>query len=930
MMGILRILLSVLLFAPALVSAISPTPAQIEAFKNLSPEQQKQLAEQYGVALPGATVGTPTEIVSPELVEPREDSAETAIQQEASEATERVTLEEDKQVLSTDQELRQFGYDLFAGTPTTFAPATDIPVPVDYVVGPGDSLVVQLYGKDNAVYDLLVSREGVIQFPEIGPMAVAGLSFQELKAKLTDVVSRQMIGVKASITMGALRSIRIFILGEAFRPGSYTVSSLSTMTNALFVSGGIKKIGSLRKVQLKRKGVLIGELDLYDLLLKGDTSNDMRMQPGDVIFIPSIGPTVGVSGEVKRPAIYELKGSQTAGELLSLAGGYLPSAYPNDSRIERINSRGNRTVVDLNLTTQRGKATKVQNGDVIQVFSVLDKMEDVVLLSGHVHRPGGFSWRPGLRFSEVLGSYDSLLPNADLDYALIKRETLPSRRVSIHKFSIADALADPLGSSDPVLEARDEILVFGVEESRGEQLADIITRLKSQADYSNPANIVEVIGNVRFAAQYPYHAGMTITDLVDASSGLLENSDLNYSLLVREQVNQATIAVEAIQLNRQADLNKKLNPKDKLFVFDLSSDRQETIMPILDQLSMQTQKESELKIVSVSGLVRFPGDYPLTNNMSVSSLIEAAGGYQESAYTIGAEITRSMIVDEQEREFFRIDVDLNLDSSNQLLSRDQLYIKRIPNWTGRESATISGEVKFPGTYPIFKGDTIVDLVRRAGGLTDYGDANAAVFLREDLKKREQQQLLKFRAQLEKDLAELKLEAAKDKSKKLDAAMVGESMLEQLAKARATGRLVIDLDRILLDDSDKSNSIKLKDNDLLVIPSRSTEVSVLGEVQFPTSHLYEDGHNVFDYVDVSGGFTSKSDDDRIYIIKPNGKIVAVKNGWFVNRNDSVGPGDTVVVPYDTDSVSPITYWVSVSQILFQLATTVAALDSVGVF
>ena len=827
-----------------------------------------------------------------------------------------------------EQPLELFGYELFAGSPTTFAPATDIPVPVDYVVGPGDLVRVQLYGKENAVHELVVNREGLIQFPEIGPISVAGQTFQELKVYLTDSVSRQMIGVKASITMGALRSIRIFILGEAFRPGSYTVSALSTMTNALFVSGGITKVGSLRNIQLKRRGKLIATLDLYDLLLKGDTSNDQRLLPGDVIFIPAIGRTVGVSGEVKRPAIYELQDEVSASQVIKLAGGYLPSAYPVESRIERINSKGSRTIVDLDLTSEKGKSTGIRNGDMLLVFSVLDKMEGVVLLSGHVHRPGGFAWKPGIRVTDVVSSYDELLPNPDTKYALIKREQMPERKVSIIQFSLSKALADPGSRFDLALSPRDELIVFGADESRTPILKPIISRLKSQSDYINPAMIVSIHGNVRFGSEYPYHQGMTIEDLLNAASGLKRDTDLDYVLLVREKLNRASIDVFQLSLREQNVKSLKLSPLDHLVVFDLQSDREKIIRPVLSKLARQSNQADELKVVSVSGFVRFPGDYPLTDNMTVGSLVQAAGGFKESAYTLGAEITRSIISESKTQEFARVEVDLSLATSHLLSARDQLYIKKIPNWAERETATISGEVNFPGVYPIYKGDTVLDLIDRAGGISEFGDPGSAIFMREDLKRREQQQILKFKAQLEKDLAEMKLEALQDQNKKTESTSIGSAMLEQLSSAKATGRLVIDLPNMLV--GHVKESVQLKDKDQLVIPRKATEVSVVGEVQFPTSHFYEAGMDAFDYIDVSGGFTAKSDDDRIYVIKPNGKIMSVKNGWFIDRNAGVGPGDTIVVPFDTDALSPMAYWVSMSQILFQLATTVAALDTVGVF
>jgi protein involved in polysaccharide export with SLBB domain len=224
--------------------------------------------------------------------------------------------------------LKPYGYDLFdEESPSTFAPLGDVPVPADYVVGPGDQLNVQLYGSQNRTSRLTVGRDGRVNFPELGPIAVGGRSFDAVRSDLEGRVA-QMIGVRASVSMGQTRSIRVFVLGEVKYPGSYTISGLSTITGALFASGGVKPIGSLRNIELKRQGRVVRELDLYDLLMRGDTSNDANLLPGDVVFIPPVGATVSVDGEVRRPAIYELKGESIASDLVTMAGGFSPMLTP--------------------------------------------------------------------------------------------------------------------------------------------------------------------------------------------------------------------------------------------------------------------------------------------------------------------------------------------------------------------------------------------------------------------------------------------------------------------------------------------------------------------------------------------------------------------------------------------------------------------------
>ena len=282
--------------------------------------------------------------------------------------------------------LKPFGYDLFAGVPSTFAPVTDVPVPSEYVVGPGDRLEVQLIGNTRGRHSLVVNRDGRVNFPELGPITVSGLRFEQAKARIEARVNEQMIGTTAVVSIGDLRSIRVFVLGEAERPGSYTVSGLATITNALFASGGVKPIGSLRNIQLKRNGRLVQRLDLYDLLLNGDTSADVRLLPGDVIFIPPAGGTVGVTGEIRRPAIYELRGESTASDLLHLGGGLArggPRAHPHRAHRRASRPGGGGREPDQSGRAGHPPALQRPDGDSGRAAHV----HDPVRLRGQVHGP---------------------------------------------------------------------------------------------------------------------------------------------------------------------------------------------------------------------------------------------------------------------------------------------------------------------------------------------------------------------------------------------------------------------------------------------------------------------------------------------------------------------------------------------------------------
>ncbi len=725
-----------------------------------------------------------------------------------------------------ERALKPFGYDLFAGVPTTFAPATDVPVPVDYVIGPGDRIDVQLFGSINKTYTLSVGRDGQVNFPELGPISVSGQTFADMRKSLEERIAAQMIGVRVSVSMGETRSIRIFVLGEAERPGSYSVSGLSTITNALFASGGVKPIGSLRNIQLKRQGSVVGTIDLYDLLLRGDTSNDMRLLPGDVIFIPPVGMTVGVSGEVYRPGIYELKGPAAAKELLYLAGGLTPKADPQLARLERIDEQRQRIVLDLNLTAMAGRERPLRSGDRLNVPAIRGVLEGAVALEGHVYRPGRFQYHEGLRLSDVLGSYDALKPHADPHYVLIRREQATDRAVTVLSADLAKALDAP-GS----------------------------------------------------AADVP------------------------------------------------------LMPRDRIVVFDLESGRDRIVAPLIDELKLQSRSERPLQAVTIAGRVNAPGQYPLELGMRVSDLIRAGGSLGDAAYGGTAELARYRIVEGEYRQTELIEIDLAAalrgdEAANLALKPyDFLNIKELPQWRAQEEVEIAGEVRFPGRYPIQRGETLRSLLQRAGGLTDLAFTEGSVFLREDLRAREQQQIETLANRMEADIALLALQATQAAdSQSTQALSIGQSLLAELRNTKAVGRLVLDLQEVIASAPGSFSDVVLKDGDRLMIPKRTQEVTVLGEVQTATSHLYQPGLTRDDYIGLSGGTTQKADGRRTHIVRANGSVVAGGSGWFRRSAGEIRPGDTVVVPLDAERMRPLPLWSAVTSIVYNLAIAAAAVNS----
>jgi polysaccharide export outer membrane protein len=728
-----------------------------------------------------------------------------------------------------DEALKPFGYDLFEGSPSTFAPVSDIQVPVDYIVGPGDTLVIQLYGNEPTTYELTVERDGRVNFPKIGPVMVSGMTFDQARDAIEQRVSKQLIGSRVSVTIGDLRSIRVFVLGEAQKPGSYTVSGLSTMTNALFVSGGVKKIGSLRNIQLKRDGKLISTLDLYDMLLRGDNSGDHQLLPGDVIFIPPIGETVSVYGSVRRPAIYELKGERTAEQVIQLAGGLQPDADPTLGQLERISQSHVHQMHNIDLAVASGRSLVMENGDKLRIPEIRPTLENSVKLEGYVFRPGAFAYHPGLRLSGVLNSFGELRPEADLHYIMIRRVVPPELKIEVVSADLVKALRAPGSPADP-----------------------------------------------------------------------------------------------------------ELRPRDEITVFNLSSARARVLQPVIRDLELQATPDEPEQVVDIDGRVKAPGKYPLEPTMHISDLIRAGGSLEDAAYRGQAELTRYAVVDGNARRTELITVDLaairagDLRADLILRPYDTLVIKPIPSWMEPGTIEVAGEVRFPGKYPIHQGETLHSVMVRAGGFTETAFPEGAVFVREDLKKREKDQIEILAVRLQNDLAALSLEAVAGSAAVAGGGggaaaasqglIVGQQLLGELRDTKPVGRLVINADGILTGKPGGSYDVIVKDGDKLIIPKKTQDVTILGEVQSPTSHVFEPGLTRNEYIAKSGGTTQHADRRRIYVVRANGDVVSGgRNGWFRRaQNTEIHPGDTIVVPLDTQKVPVLPLVQAVTTIIYNLA------------
>ncbi|MEC8420073.1 MAG: SLBB domain-containing protein [Verrucomicrobiota bacterium] len=715
--------------------------------------------------------------------------------------------------------LRPFGHDLFFEVNQNSL-MIDAPVPSDYRIGPGDLIEVQLFGQRNASYSLKISSEGIIRFPEIGPINVfeGGTSFVDLKNLLQQKITDQLgAGVQSSISLGAFRSINVLLLGEVEKQGVLRVSSMASVVDVLLGSSGIKETGSLRKVQLNRSGNPIATIDLYELLLRGDSSSDQSLEPGDVVFVPVINDQVSVDGAVRRPAKYELLGNENLSDIIDLAGGLDARAVSNVINLERLDENFYPMIKSLNLAQE--SEFKIRDGDILRVDSSVSNIRNAISLMGATEKSGEYEWKIGLELQDLITNRLDLSTNVDLEYGLVSRK---SKNGKI------------------------KCLTFV------------------------PSKIFDGEGILLF-------------------------------------------------------------PEDKVYFFSKSS-REESLESLISDLRLQTKSGEYAKLVRVSGSVHFPGEYPFTESMSVDDLIRAGGGTKDSTYMMDAEITRIHVDSEQVASVKHIRVDQkSLTESNtskqfKLQPYDVLSLKPIPLWREGESIELSGEFRFPGIYSIKSGETLLDVIDRAGGLSERAFPKGAVFSRQSLRENEEKQKERLIAQLESDLATATLSAT-DPAQVAQAQSAANAMLSRLRSSKVQGRLVIDLEKLL--KTRDNFQLLVKADDKLFVPQIPYSVSVSGEVQFPTSHLHQEGLDLDDYIKRSGGFTQNADKSRTFVVKANGEVM-IKDGsaWFVKGSigTSMNSGDVIVVPIDvkqTRFLENLTYG---TQILYQLAVAAAAVNS----
>ena len=823
-----------------------------------------------------------------------------------------------------DQEKDFFGYSYF-DEERLGVDFRNIPVPADYVLGPDDEVKIIFYGGTSTRYTLKVNREGEIFIPEIGPISVAGLTLKNLKKTIEQIVNNQLISTKVSLTLGALKSVNIFVLGEAVYPGMHTVGGLSTLTNAIFSSGGIKTTGSLRNIQLKRNGKVLSTLDFYDLLLKGDTSNDSRVMAGDVVFIPPVKKQVAVVGEVNRPAIYELLEEETLENLISIAGGLKAKANLESIEIQRIETKSNGfSLINVNPKQQLFDRVKLSDGDTVSIEPIINKINQGILLSGHTPNPGYYPWFENMRLSDVINSEASLLPMTDMKYLLIKRDVEKSNFFEVLQINFSDLFQSSDTVKDFPIKNKDELIFFPSNLSKNliKEIEDTETAETAETAETTERPYAET---ERPYADRPYDEDEETIEphryTVYNYCNLVSDKELELAVLFSSETREEGI-VELVSA-----ASNLLETTEARFEFEFEGEtltefcRNELIYPLLDILNSQASVSQPPKTVTVYGNVSFPGTYPISQNNNLADALIASGGVKDLSFLDDIEIaTKNIFEDQVIQAIVKTNYQERFDK--KINSQDNVFVKR---YSDKASIVVlEGEVNFPGKYPIKEGETLTALIERAGGLTRKANIDNMVLTRKSLAAQQLTRFLQASNELQKNI----LLAAQRSVTPQDAEYFDKvaELADLPISVESLGRIIVDSKRLY---TDSSYDVALKDGDTVIIPGDIQTVSVIGEVYVPNAHFHDPDNSFNDYIDLSGGTTDFANIKSAYVIKGNGYVYPVgssDNSFFRSNRILIQPGDTIVIPIEVRSFETMTRISEVTQILYQLGLATAAVNS----
>jgi protein involved in polysaccharide export with SLBB domain len=810
------------------------------------------------------------------------------------------------QVSNRNKPPERFGVDILtSGTRESNAIPMDLPVGPDYVVGPGDGLAIDLWGGVSQRLQRTVDREGRILLPEYGPILVSGKTLGDVQLTIQQLLRTQLRDISTDVSLSRLRTVRVYVVGEVAVPGAYDLSSLSSPLNALVAAGGPTEHGSLRSIKHYRGKQLLEVVDAYDLLLRGVGPDQLRLESGDSLLVPPVGPQVTIEGMVRRPAIYELHGNTSLEDALDLSGGVLPAAALKQVQVERLVAHENRTMLSLDLSAKGSaenaesqlRSFQVQDGDRIHIFPIAPYNEQAIYLEGHVLRPGRYSYKDGMTVVDLVTSYSDLLPEPSEKYAEIIRLNAPDFRPSVESFDLASVLSN--SASAPKLKPLDTVRIFSKYDFEPAPEISIDGEVRSPGEYT-------AIGQIHFRDAIYLAGGVTIDAAMDSAQIFRSGKDGTEKIL--------SVNLKEALAGDVTD-NLALQPHDRIVVH-------------------RNTTKVEPPAVYVKGDVPNPGRYPLTSDMHVQDLVRAAGGLNPSADSQSAALTHHDQSQSGAPEVESLNVNLSAalsghDNENKPLANgDVLTIRENPGWNDLgASVTLRGEVEHPGTYGIRPGESLASVLAKAGGFTQQAYPYGTVLTRREVRNLEMKSHDELIARVKAQQTELKALPENDadqKNAKLTAIAQNDTALTQLETHLPIGRVVIHgtFDEKSFDQS--AGQTPLRNGDVILVPKKPNYVMVQGQVFNGTAVGYVPGRSANWYLGQAGGFTELADKKAAFVIRADGSVLSAKNNrslWSGDPMDApLMPGDVIVVPEKAPKIG-VRNWTPLMQSA-QVATSIA--------
>ncbi|CAA6812868.1 MAG: Unknown protein [uncultured Campylobacterales bacterium] len=773
---------------------------------------------------------------------------------------------------------------------------SNLPTPNKYKLKTKDILKITINGPKYIEYKVQIDKNGNINVPNVGNINIANQTFIDAKNKIKNRLETAYPNIDIFIDVNEFASIQIQISGNVKNPGIYNIPAFSSIKDVLILSNGINNIGSLRNIKLI-SGDKIHTIDLYKVF-GASQANDTLLKNKDKIYIPKADKLISLKGEVSSPAIYELKNSENFRSLFKYASGLSPKANKNKIKLTRY--QNNKTRKTYTLSLNQLYSYYPVNGDTIEIYpiSVLESMQ--VLIQGNILRSGSYeipsdkSLKTLILKSQKQGNF--FLSNLS-DVVSIKRNSLKNNTIEI------TSLENILNGLEKIsLNTNDEVYFFNNLELK-----------------ENP--YIYVKGRVLTApVKIQFNSNMRIKNLsniVNFRNEIYLDVDNNECKNLKKNCRR-----ELIKNDKNVLIKRITNDGIKEYLIDTSTNPYFELKAF-DEVEYFDYYQNNKKIqVSIYGEILRSGVYNKVSNMILSDLIELSGGLNKKAYTNKIEIVRYSIINNQrEKKVYTLSLNKNLNF--KLEDDDEVFIRRIPNYNDKKSVYLSGEIMFPGRYAIENGESLADIIIRAGGYSRNAFLDGAVFTRASIKELQ-------KIELDKSLRELKTKSALIAASPED---IGEdksnlmaninNIIEEAKKIEVIGRLSIDLNNEL-----DSNYTILENNDRLYIPTVNSTVTIVGEVFNPTSFVYKPNLKLQDYLKKAGGLKYSADNKSIYIVKANGEAKKVKNGWFFKDNPTISLGEIIVIPKKINIKSKMSIFKDVAEITYKLAVTIASLHTVG--